>query len=352
MDVTLRELAELIGGRLTGDGELKIVGAATLRDAIPGEITLADKAKLAPMLAASAASAVVVPEEFQPTGVPSITVADVHGSFARIVRHFRPARPGSGPEISPHACVSSSARLGANVAIHAGATVADDVEIGDGCVIHSGVRVLAGCRLGRNVVLFPNVVLYEDTRIGDRSLIHAGSVIGAYGFGYETVQGRHKLSAQLGYVEIGADVEIGACSTVDRGTYGPTTIGDGTKIDNQVMIAHNCRIGRHNLLCSHVGIAGSCTTGDHVVLAGQVGVRDHVKIGDRVVVGAQSGIMCDLPSDAHYLGSPAIPERDEIRIVAARAKLVEIRKQIKSLERVVEELQPRPHHSPEKQDAA
>ena len=143
--------------------------------------------------------------------------------------------------------------------------------------------------------------------IGPRSIIHAGAVLGAYGFGYNTVGGRHLLSAQLGYVTIGPDVEIGASTTIDRGTYGPTEIGEGTKVDNLVMIAHNCRIGRHNIICSQVGIAGSTTTGDYVVMAGQVGVRDHVHIGSRAVLGAMSGrhvqysrwgMLCRNPRDA------------------------------------------------------
>lgn len=339
MEIALRELAELVGGRLTGDPEMLIRGAGTLRDVRPGEITLVDKPKLAPQLSASPAAAAVVCEGFAPAGVPHITVPHVHAAFAAIVRRFRPASPAASGGVSPQADVHVTAKIGANVTISAGVTIGAGVEIGDGSVVHAGARILAGCRLGRDVTVFPNAVLYEDTRVGDRVIIHANAVIGAYGFGYETTHGRHRLSAQVGYVELGDDVEVGACSTIDRGTYGATSVGEGTKIDNQVMIAHNCRIGRHNLLCSHVGIAGSSTTGDHVVLAGQVGVRDHVNIGDRVVVGAQSGIMCDLPSDAHYLGSPAIPERDEIRIVAARAKLLEIRRQIKALERVVEEMQ-------------
>lgn len=339
MEIALRELAELVGGRLTGDPEILIRGAGTLRDVRPGEITLVDKPKLAPQLSASPAAAAVVCEGFAPAGVPHITVPHVHAAFATIVRRFRPASPAASGGVSPQADVHVTAKIGANVTISAGVTIGAGVEIGDGSVVHAGARILAGCRLGRDVTVFPNAVLYEDTRVGDRVIIHANAVIGAYGFGYETTHGRHRLSAQVGYVELSDDVEVGACSTIDRGTYGATSVGEGTKIDNQVMIAHNCRIGRHNLLCSHVGIAGSSTTGDHVVLAGQVGVRDHVNIGDRVVVGAQSGIMCDLPSDAHYLGSPAIPERDEIRIVAARAKLLEIRRQIKALERVVEEMQ-------------
>ena len=186
--------------------------------------------------------------------------------------------------------------------------------------------------------IYPNVVLYENTVIGNRAIIHAGAVLGAYGFGYEQVDGRHKLSAQLGYVEIGDDVEIGAGTTIDRGTYGPTTIGEGTKIDNQVMIGHNCRIGRHNLLCSQVGIAGSVTTGDYVVMAGQVGLRDHIDIGNRAVLGAKCGVMNNVPADSVYFGYPATADREQLVKQAALSKLPEMRKQFKALQKQVAEL--------------
>ena len=175
--------------------------------------------------------------------------------------------------------------------------------LGRGTTIHCGTHVMAGCRLGEEVTLYPSVVLYENTVIGARTVIHAGCVIGSHGFGYRLVDGQHRPCAQLGNVEIGEDVEIGALTTIDRGTYGPTKVGDGTKIDNLVMIAHNCRIGRHNMICSQVGIAGSSSTGDHVVMAGQVGVRDHVHIGGGAVLGAMSGITNDVAGTSAHAGN-------------------------------------------------
>jgi UDP-3-O-[3-hydroxymyristoyl] glucosamine N-acyltransferase len=200
---------------------------------------------------------------------------------------------------------------------------------------------MAGCQIGEQVTIFPNAVLYENTVVGPRSVIHAGAVLGAYGFGYVSSGGKHQLSAQLGYVEVGADVEIGACSTIDRGTYGPTVIGEGTKIDNLVMIGHNCRIGRHNMLCSQVGIAGSTTTGDYVIMAGQAGVRDHVTIGDRAVLGAKAGVPNDVPADTMVFGIPARPEREQKLIFAAIARLPELRRQVKALVAAVARLQGR-----------
>jgi UDP-3-O-[3-hydroxymyristoyl] glucosamine N-acyltransferase len=168
---------------------------------------------------------------------------------------------------------------------------------------------------------------------GDRVTIHSGSVIGADGFGYRNHQGQHIKVPQLGWVEIEDDVEVGACSTIDRGTFGPTRIGAGTKIDNLVMIGHNCRIGRHNVLCGQVGIAGSCTTGDHVVMAGQVGLADHVTIGSRVVIGARSGVPTDIPSDSNVLGAPAVPIQEQKRLFIALKKLPDLRDDVKRIKK-------------------
>lgn len=335
MGTTLAELARLVDGTVSGDGQVVISGAATLRDVQPGQITLADNPKFLTVLENSAASAVVVPAALQPTRCSYITVADVHAAFSRIVAYFRPPCQQTQQGISTAAYISPTARVASSAVIYPHAYVGDEVEIGERSVIHSGVKVLAGSRLGADVTVFPNAVLYEKTLVGDRVIIHASAIIGAYGFGYQVVDGRHQLSAQLGNVEIGNDVEIGAGTTVDRGTYGPTTIGEGTKIDNQVMVAHNCRIGRHNLLCSQVGIAGSCTTGDYVVMAGQVGIRDHINIGDRAVVCAKAGVMRDIPAGATFLGIPATPEREQFIMHAAIARLPELRKHFRKLEQEV-----------------
>jgi UDP-3-O-[3-hydroxymyristoyl] glucosamine N-acyltransferase len=338
MAIKLLELARLIGGELTGDGDIEIKGAGTLRQARPSEITLADSIKSANKLAVSQASAVVVGKGITPENLPFITVDDVHESFSKIVRHFRPPRQTRREGISPLARVSPYAVVGDDVDIHPGATIGDDAVIGKGTTIHAGVHVMAGCRIGKNVTIFPGAVLYDDTILGDRCIIHANVVLGAYGFGYGTVDGQHKLCQQLGNVIIENDVEIGACSTVDRGTYGPTVIGEGTKLDNQVQVAHNCRIGRHNMICSQVGVAGTVTTGDHVVMAGQVGVRDHVDIGNQVILGAKAGVMNSVPDGETYAGIPATPWQDQRHKQAAWTKLPEMRKEFKQLQKSVAKL--------------
>ena len=261
---TLGNLAALVGGRVQGDPQLPIRGIEVLSEVAAGEITLVDHQDRIKRLNGTPAAAVVTTEAIAKiiasagddatgkpaTSIAAIVVSDVHAAFATIVAHFRPPRIRAAIGISSRAIISPSARWGNDVNIHPGVTIGDDCLIGDGTTILPGAQILAGCEIGCDVLIGPGAVLYENTLVGDRTIINGNSTIGAFGFGYSQASGRHVLSAQLGYVRIGSDVEIGAGTTIDRGTYGATSIGDGTKIDNQVQIAHNCRIGRHNLICA------------------------------------------------------------------------------------------------------
>ncbi len=341
MQASLAELAELVDGRLLGDASLAVSGAAPLSDVQAGQITFIDSIEKESQLRGIAAAAAIVPIGVEIERLSVIQVADVHLAFTAVHRLFYPARPKRRFGISPAAVVNPSAELACDVEVHPGATVGDDVRIGSGSTIHSGVRVMAGCRIGRDVAIYPNAVLYEDTVVGDHVIIHAGAVLGAFGFGYEFVEGRHKLCAQLGNVVIEPHVEIGAGSTIDRGVYGGTRIGEGSKLDDQVMIGHNCRIGRHNLLCSQVGIAGSSKTGDYVVMGGQVGVRDHRCIGDRAQIAAAAIVRKDVPADDKQVGFPAAPVREYMKQHSALRKLPDMRRQLKRLQQTVEKLQQR-----------
>ncbi len=342
MPIRLADLAHIVDGHVLGDGTRLIAGANALNAAGPDDITLVDSADKVHRLARSQAGAVVVPRSLGPLDRPVIQVGDVHAAFSDIVCYFRPPREKPRAGVHPMAMVAWTAKIARGATIHPGATIGDDAEIGPGTVIHNGVHVMAGCRIADHVTIFPGAVLYENTRVGSRCIIHAGVVLGAHGFGYKFLDGKHVLSSQLGYVELCADVEVGAGSTIDRGTYGATLIGEGTKIDNLVMIAHNCRIGRHNLICSQVGVAGSTSTGDYVVMAGQVGVRDHVHIGTKAVLGAKAGVSSDVREGVHMLGTPAVPEREQKLLFALTSKLPEMRKQLKELQRQIDELT----HSP------
>lgn len=328
---TLRQLAELVQGELCGDGDLVIHAARPLSDAEPGSITFIEDQKHAQHLITCRASAVVVPKGLRTEGWNVLRVADPVMAFVNIMRHLHGRAEPPPHGIDPHALIHPTASIGEGCSIDPFACIGEGSTVGARCRIHSGVVVGRFCRLGEDVILYPNAVLYDGTVLGDRAIVHANAVLGADGFGYRFQEGRHVKVPQLGHVEIGADVEIGACSTIDRGTFQATRVGDGTKIDNLVMVAHNCQIGRHNLFVSQMGIAGSSSTGDYVVVAGQAGIVDHVRIGDRAMIGAQAGVTKEVPAGLRVLGSPATPEREQKRILMTLEKLPEIRRDVQRI---------------------
>ena len=339
MRAPLGQLAARFGAKLLGDPDTVITGASTITNANSGDITFCESLRFQEQLRRSAASAVLVTEPMEGAPLAQLVSDNPREIFAELVAEFHPRHLERIVGVSEDAIIDPQSRLGDHVHVAAGCYVGPDVEIGDRCVLHAGVRLLAGSKVGQDTVLFPNVVCYENTYIGQRCRIHAGAVLGADGFGFSLEQGAWKAARQLGWVEVGNDVEIGANTTIDRGTYGPTTIGDGTKIDNLVMIGHNCHVGRHNLLCSQVGIAGSTSTGEYVVLAGQVGVKDHVHIGDAARIGAQSGIAGDVEPQSAYFGTPALPAARAHRIDKILAKLPELRSELRELKRAVARLE-------------
>ncbi|MBP3955014.1 UDP-3-O-(3-hydroxymyristoyl)glucosamine N-acyltransferase [Gemmata sp. G18] len=333
MNVTVRQLAEWVRGEVLGDPELAISNARTLGEAQPGDITFVENEKNLSAWHTSKASAAIVPASVPVNGRPIIRVADPLMAFASIVRHLRARPTAPHGDVSAAAHIHPTAKLAPGVTVGPLAVIGEGVEVGANSVIHAGATIGRFCKIGSETTIHPRVVLYDDCVLGDRVILHAGVVIGADGFGYRTARGVHIKVPQLGWVEIESDVEIGANSTVDRGTFGPTRIGAGTKIDNLVQVGHNCQIGKHNLFCSQVGVAGSAATGDHVVLAGQVGISDHVKLGARVAVGAQSGVPADVPPDQHVFGSPATPLQEQIRMHFGLRRLPELREEVKQIKK-------------------
>ncbi|HMO14590.1 MAG TPA: UDP-3-O-(3-hydroxymyristoyl)glucosamine N-acyltransferase [Pirellulaceae bacterium] len=332
---TLGELAQIVNGTVIGDARAEISGAEVLSRAQSGHISFLRSDKFKRELLSCQATAFVVPTGFF-VDRPCIQVNEPEHAFSLIVAMFRRPIESRFSGISSAANISPRAKLGVGVTVYPGAFIDDDVTIGDGTTIHANVSVMAGCEIGREVNIFPNVVLYPGTCIGDRCNIHAGAVLGAHGFGYESSSGNHVLSAQLGNVVIEDDCDIGACATIDRGTYGQTRIGAGTKIDNLVMVGHNCTIGRKNLIVSQSGIAGSCTTGEFVIMAGQTGVGDHVSIGARAILCAKSGVMNDLPGDQMYAGIPVTPAKEQFQRLAAQSRIPAMRKEIAALRKQLE----------------
>jgi len=334
MSASVRQLAELVGGTIQGDAETIIHDAKTLDEAQPGDITFVEDDKHLRGLSTCRASAAVVPPSVKSAAAVLIQVTDPLSAFVTIVRHLRTPLDKASLQptgIDPRSSVHPTAKLGPEASVFPFACIGEGSVVGARCRIHSGAVVGRFCRLGDDVTLYPQAVLYDRTVLGHRAIVHANAVIGADGFGYRLHDGRHDKVPQLGHVEIGDDVEIGACTTIDRGTFQATQVGAGTKIDNLVQIGHNCKIGRHNLLVSQMGIAGSSTTGDYVVVAGQVGITDHVHLGDRVIVGAKAGVTKDVPPGLRMLGAPATPEREQKRILMSLERLPEFRREIRRI---------------------
>ncbi len=331
--VPLSDLAALVRGKVIGDEALLIESARPLKLAGPSDITFLQDTGKANQLADSAACAVVTPVGMPANGKAMIQVEDPLDAFIAIVQSFQAPHKSKKSVVDPRAAIDYSVVLGVNVSVGAFAVVGEGTVIGDGCRIHPNATIGPNCVLGKDAVVHPGAVLYEGTVVGDRSIIHANAVIGADGFGYRFRDGKHEKIPQLGNVVIGEDVEVGAGTTIDRGTFQPTEIGEGTKIDNLVQIAHNCRIGKHNLLVSQMGIAGSSTTGQYVVVAGQVGIRDHVNIGEGAVIGAKAGVTSDIPAGQRVLGAPARPEGDQKRVLMSLEKLPQLRRDVKALQR-------------------
>jgi len=237
------------------------------------------------------------------------------------------------PGIHPTAIVASSAQVDPTAHIGPFCVVGEKVRIGRECVLQATDHVGANCQLGEETKLFPNVTLYSRTEVGSRVRIHSGAVIGADGFGYVLDGGLHRKVPQIGNVIIRDEVEIGANVTIDRGALGPTIIGQGSKIDNLVQIAHNVTLGEHCLVVSQAGIAGSTKLGNYVVLGGQVGLAGHLKIGNRVSIAAQSGVMHNIPDGEKWFGYPAQPDRQTKRQMIALQQLPELLKRVAELEK-------------------
>jgi UDP-3-O-[3-hydroxymyristoyl] glucosamine N-acyltransferase len=331
---TLQELAIFSGGQLHGgNADLKIVGAASLLEAGPGEVTFYGDPRYLARLRKSRASAIFVPLGFsEETAAAQIRVANPSKAFEQVVVKLAPKAVQFAPGIHPASVVDPSARLGRNVSIQPHAVIEASVWIGDNAVVGAGSYIGHETAIGPSCLIYPNVTIRERTRIGARVIIHSGAVIGADGFGFELVEGRHKKIAQIGFVQIDDDVEIGANTTIDRARFGRTWIQEGVKIDNLVQIAHNVIVGKNSIIAAQTGISGSTRIGENVMMAGQVGVIGHLTIEDNTVIAAQSGISKDLPGGA-WFGSPAVPLPEAKRQIAWIHRLGKLFDRIKAIEK-------------------
>ncbi len=343
MATSVNSLAELVDGRVVGDGTILIHAGQSIGKAGPRQITFAEDAQNLKKLKTCRASAVVVSKEFVDSlpgdaAAAFLIVENAQQAFLQIMGHFCPPRPRRQTGISPQAVVDPSAKMGANTNVAPFAVIGADVVIGANGDICSGVSIGPGCRLGDNVTLHANVVLYHDVQLGNDVIIHASAVIGGPGFGYRMSNGRFERLPHFGSVRIGNDVEIGSCTTIDRAMIGETVVGDGTKLDNLVMVAHNCELGKHNAMAAFVGLAGSATTGDYVMCGGQAGIADHVHVTDHCRIATNAGVTHDLMEPGSYIGAPALPAAEAIKMVIAARTLPKMRTQLRELKSQVAEL--------------
>jgi UDP-3-O-[3-hydroxymyristoyl] glucosamine N-acyltransferase len=331
--LTADVIATEVGGRLLGDPRAAVRGIAPLDRADGEELSFLASPKYAPLLASSRAGVVLVtPELSESPGAARarIVVAKPHDALLSLIPRFY-RRPRVAAGIHPSAEIGVGVRIGEGVSIGPYAVVGPGAKIGDGTIIAAHVVIGAGVRIGEESHFYAATTAYSGTIVGDRVIVHAGARLGSDGFGYVFRNGRHDKIPHVGRCIIEDDVEIGANTTIDRGSIDDTVIGAGTKIDNLVHIAHNCRIGRLCLIMAQVGIAGSVRVEDGCILAGQVGISGHHTIGKGATVAAQAGVFGDVPSGETWSGYPARPHKEALRAQAALFKLAPLVRRIEKL---------------------
>jgi UDP-3-O-[3-hydroxymyristoyl] glucosamine N-acyltransferase len=340
MQASLKEIALLVNGVVIGDESVLISTLSPIDHVAPNALIFAEGADNLKRAEQSIAAAVLVAQTETPMTKPVIQVSNPFLAFIQLLDYFFPPQAASRT-IHPTAVIDPSAQLGDNLSIAPYVVIEANAVIGDNCVIKSHVHIGHGVQLGRDCTLHPHVTIYDNCVLGDRVSIHASTVIGSDGFGYMLADGQHMKVPHVGHVVLENDVEVGANTVIDRATIGTTSIGEGTKIDNLVQIAHSVKLGKHNILCAFTGIAGSSSSGNHVVFAANVGISDHVRIDDGVILGARAGV----PPKKHlkqgniYLGNPARPKDKAIEQELATTRIPIMRKNLKLLSERVSQLE-------------
>jgi UDP-3-O-[3-hydroxymyristoyl] glucosamine N-acyltransferase len=327
--LTIGEIVALCGAEHRGARlERVIADIASLDLARPTDLTFLDNRKHLAALAKTRAGACLIKAEFQdhlPPGVVGLTVKEPYRAFVLIARKLHPdaLRPSSLFEVigqSPGASVHASAEIEDTVTIDPGAVIGPHAAIGSGTVIGANAVIGPNVQIGRNCSIGPNTSIVHAL-IGDGVIVQGGSQIGHDGFRFHPGPQGHVKVPQIGRVIVQDNVEIGAGTTIDRGGGGDTVIGEGSKIDNLIQIGHNCMIGRHCIIVSQCGISGSVTLGDYVMLGGQVGIADHLSVGEGAMVAAKSGVISNIPAGEKWMGFPAMPNREFLRMIAASRRL-------------------------------
>ncbi|MBI3695703.1 MAG: UDP-3-O-(3-hydroxymyristoyl)glucosamine N-acyltransferase [Acidobacteria bacterium] len=320
------EIARWLGAAVEGDPTLEITGVQSLEEAGPSEVSFVEGRAAEKRAEVSRAGCLLVGTAFpNPGGRTVIRVPAPRNSFARVVAQFHP-RPAVAPGVDPSARVASSVQLGEGVSVGPLAVIGENATIGPRTVIGPGSIIGDGASIGADALLHAGVRLYPGVRLGDRAVLHSGCVLGADGFGFIFENGRYEKFPQVGTVEIGDDVEIGANTCIDRGALGSTRIGDGVKLDNMVHIGHNCKIGRHVVIAAQTGLSGGVEVGDYAVIGGQVGIGDKARIESRAVLGSGCGILTSkiVRAGEPVWGTPARPLKQYLKRLALFDRLPEL----------------------------
>ena len=335
---TLQELADHVGGKLIGDGNIIIKSAATLSSATEGDISFVSNRKYIKEIKTTKASAVIVKKELE-SDTNLIISDDPYYALTEIMVLLHGHRKHPQTDISQKASIAKTAKIGQNCHIADFATISQNVSIGDNTVIYPGAFIGENATIGNDCIIYPNAVVYDFCVLGDRVILQAGAIIGQDGFGFATHNGIHHKIPQIGRVILENDVEIGSCATIERGALDDTIIGAGSKLGDQVVIGHGVKTGPGCLLVPQAGVAGSSTLGHHVVLGGQVGVAGHIKVGNMVMVAAKSGITGDVPDGRILAGTPAIDAYAAKKAYIQIEHLPDIKRKVKKLEEAITKLQ-------------
>jgi len=325
---TIKEISEIVDGKVYGDPDVKIKNVAEIDKAQKGDITFLSNPKYKKFLNTTKASCIIVSETNIIKGKNLIVTKDPYLAFALFVRHITPKRelPFSG--ISPEARISENVKLGDRAIVAPFVFIGDDTKIGSNTVIYPNVYIDKNVRIGENCVIYSNVVIRDETRIGNNVMIESGSVIGSDGFGFVQHNGKYEKIPQIGKVIIEDEVEIGANCCIDRASIGETVIKKGTKLDNMVHIAHNIEIGENTVIAAQTGISGSTKIGKNVQIGGQAGFAGHLSIGDGAKIGGQAGVTKSVSPKVAVTGYPARPIKEQKRIEAILSQLPDLWKKI------------------------